>query len=65
MHTRRACATFEAVGFKVTCYPSLTRRRVTGHPIREEDRLAAFGEYLYERLGMVKYRWKHWIPQTA
>jgi uncharacterized SAM-binding protein YcdF (DUF218 family) len=65
MHTRRACATFETVGFKVTCYPSLTRRRVTGHPIREEDRLAAFGEYLYERLGMVKYRWKHWIPLTA
>ena len=25
------------------------------------DRLAAFRDYLYERLGMVKYRAKGWI----
>lgn len=65
MHTRRACATFEAVGFKVACHPALTRHFVTGRPITTKDRLAAFGEYMYERLGMVKYHWKHWIPETA
>lgn len=65
MHTRRACATFEAVGFKVACSPARARRIVTWLPISTSGRLAAFGEYLYERLGMVKYRWKHWIPETA
>lgn len=62
MHTRRACATFEAVGFKVTCYPARTREHGTWTPVDTADRLAAFADYLYERLGMIKYRWKHWLP---
>jgi uncharacterized SAM-binding protein YcdF (DUF218 family) len=61
MHTRRACATFEMVGFKVFCYPAHARQYATWHPITPRDRLAAFGDYLYERLGMIKYRWRHWI----
>jgi len=62
MHTRRACATFEAVGFAVSCHPARGRDYSTWVPVERMDRLAAFREYLYERLGMVKYRWKHWLP---
>jgi uncharacterized SAM-binding protein YcdF (DUF218 family) len=61
LHTRRACATFETLGFKVACYPARARDHATWYPITSGDRIAAFGDYLYERLGMIKYRWKHWI----
>ncbi len=61
MHTRRACATFETVGFRVVCVPSGEHEHVTWHPVHASDRLASFREYFYERLGMVKYRHKGWI----
>jgi uncharacterized SAM-binding protein YcdF (DUF218 family) len=63
MHTRRACLTFEAVGFKVICKAATEHHFVTWHPIVPTDRLAAFGAYLYERLGMVKYRSQGWIAK--
>jgi uncharacterized SAM-binding protein YcdF (DUF218 family) len=63
MHTRRACATFEAVGFKVTCKAATEHKAVTWHPVVPTDRLESFGAYLYERLGMVKYRSKGWLPK--
>jgi uncharacterized SAM-binding protein YcdF (DUF218 family) len=62
MHTRRACATFEGVGFRVYCVPARESEHVTWHPVGPGDRLAAFRAYLYERLGMVKYRAKGWVP---
>ncbi|MGH7620584.1 MAG: YdcF family protein, partial [Gemmatimonadaceae bacterium] len=65
MHTRRACATFETVGFKVACYPALTREHSTWHPLSPNDRIAAFADYLYERLGLIKYKWKHWVPDST
>jgi uncharacterized SAM-binding protein YcdF (DUF218 family) len=61
-HTRRACAVYEAVGFTVSCQPARERAIVTRHPINSETRLAAFGEYVYERFGAIKYRWKGWLP---
>jgi uncharacterized SAM-binding protein YcdF (DUF218 family) len=61
MHTRRACATFEAVGFLVSCQPAREHEYVTNPPREVASRLAAFRYYLYERLGMLKYRWKHWV----
>jgi uncharacterized SAM-binding protein YcdF (DUF218 family) len=61
MHTRRACATFEGVGLRVICVPAAERRDVTRHPGTSVDRLASFRDYLYERLGMVKYRAKGWL----
>lgn len=64
MHTRRACATFEAVGFKVVCKAAAEHYAVTWHPISPADRLRSFGAYLYERLGMVKYRAKGWLPKA-
>ena len=63
MHTRRACATFEAAGFEVACRAAREHDRVTWHPQSPSDRLAAFRAYLYERLGMVKYRYEGWLPK--
>lgn len=61
MHTRRACAVFEAVGFRVFCVASRESENNTWHPVTADDRLAAFRQYLYERLGMIKYGWKGWV----
>ena len=60
MHTRRACATFEAVGFQVVCVPSRLRTyniQTLRHPF---DRLQAFGQWIYEMAGMIKYRSRGW-----
>lgn len=65
MHTRRACATFEAVGFRVTCVPSREHAFVAWHPLSSKDRLESFRQYFYERLGMVKYRAKGWIAKQG
>jgi len=62
MHTRRACAAFEAVGFTVVCVPSdewFYSERNLAHPL---DRIRAFFDYVYERLGMIEYRRRGWIP---
>ena len=64
LHTRRACAAYEAVGFTVSCQPARQRAIMTGRPMNSETRIAAFGEYAYERLGVLKYRWKGWLPRT-
>jgi len=61
MHTRRACAAFEAVGLGVSCVPARARLHSTWHPIGTGDRLAAFGDYIYEALGSIEYRWRGWI----
>jgi uncharacterized SAM-binding protein YcdF (DUF218 family) len=61
IHTRRACATFERVGFHVTCRAAREHRRLTWHPLTPRDRLAAWRDYIYELLGMVKYRAKGWL----
>lgn len=61
-HTRRACEAYEAAGFTVSCQPARERYLVTRRPITTEARLAAFGAYVYERLGMIKYRHRGWLP---
>lgn len=61
-HTRRACATFEAVGFVVSCQPARDRAVMKRRPTNSSSRLAAFGDYVYERLGMIKYRRMGWLP---
>jgi uncharacterized SAM-binding protein YcdF (DUF218 family) len=65
MHTRRACATFEAVGFHVVCVASREQDYVAWHPQSARDRMESFRQYLYERLGMVKYRMKGWLPEES
>ena len=61
MHTRRACAVFEAVGFRVVCRASRERDFVTNPPIGNRDRLAAVRALGYEVMGMIKYRSKGWL----
>ena len=61
MHTRRACAVFEAVGFHVYCRASRERAAVTNPPFASLDRLGALRAYGYERLAMIKYGLKGWL----
>jgi uncharacterized SAM-binding protein YcdF (DUF218 family) len=61
MHTRRACAAFEAVGFRVYCQASRERDFATNPPYANRDRLAAVRAYGYEVMGMIKYRMKGWL----
>lgn len=60
-HSRRACATFEAVGLRVTCLPSRSRDLPLDHLDRPAYRTAAFGDWLYETLGTVEYRARGWV----
>lgn len=61
MHTRRACAVFEKVGFTVTCVAAFEHDHPSWHPRTADERLASFRAYFYERAGMLKYRWRGWI----
>jgi uncharacterized SAM-binding protein YcdF (DUF218 family) len=66
MHTRRACASFEAVGFEVVCVPS-RMRGAAGRIISPSPRfrLAAFGEWVYEVAGIAKYRTLGWVHAST
>ena len=64
VHTRRACATFEAVGFTVTCIAS--RNRDPNEQILSQgprDRIAIFGAWIYELAAFAKYRLHGWLPR--
>jgi uncharacterized SAM-binding protein YcdF (DUF218 family) len=61
MHTYRACATFEKVGFTVTCVPSESRDVALVSLRPATDRLRAFQLWLYELAGLAKYRALRWI----
>ena len=61
LHTRRACATFEAVGFKVVCVPASVRDSGLDPNSNAEDRLRAFRSWLYERFATDSYRRRGWI----
>ncbi|HEY3114466.1 MAG TPA: YdcF family protein [Gemmatimonadaceae bacterium] len=62
MHTRRACATFEAVGFKVVCVPAAIRESGLSPGSIAEDRFRAFRSWLYETFATDSYRRRGWIP---
>jgi uncharacterized SAM-binding protein YcdF (DUF218 family) len=62
MHTKRACATFETVGFKVTCVPAAVREYGLYAGSNAEDRLRAFRSWLYETFAADTYRRRGWIP---
>ena len=61
MHTRRACATFEAVGFKVVCVPADARDSGLPKGSIGADRLRAFQSWLYETFASSSYRRRGWI----
>ncbi|HXV17423.1 MAG TPA: YdcF family protein [Gemmatimonadaceae bacterium] len=60
-HTRRACATFEQTGLTVSCVPSESRDIAVRRLIYPHDRVAAFGMWLYETAGTLRYRQLGWI----
>ena len=61
LHTRRSCLTFEKVGFRVVCVPSVERRYAVQHLSGPQARFIAFVDWLYEQLGMIKYRARGWV----
>jgi len=60
MHTRRACATFEAVGLKVVCVPAAVRESGLYAGADAEDRLRAFRAWLYETFASATYKSRGW-----
>ena len=61
MHTRRACATFVAVGFNVVCVPAAVRGSGLHEGSSAEDRLRSFRSWLYETFATSSYRRRGWI----
>jgi uncharacterized SAM-binding protein YcdF (DUF218 family) len=61
LHTRRACRTFEKVGFQVTCVPADERLYTVYTYNSSTTRLHATADWLYEELAMLKYRLHGWI----
>jgi uncharacterized SAM-binding protein YcdF (DUF218 family) len=61
MHTRRACATFEAVGLKIVCAPAVLRQSGLDSDSNPEDRLRAFRSWLYETFAWASYKSRGWI----
>jgi len=62
MHTRRACAAFEKVGFKVSCVAARVRSDGGPDPAPwPRDRLRVFGDWIYEVLATLEYRARGWI----
>ena len=60
MHTRRACATFEALGIKVVCVPAVLRQSGLNADSNPEDRLRAFRSWLYETFASASYASRGW-----
>jgi uncharacterized SAM-binding protein YcdF (DUF218 family) len=61
LHTRRACATFEATGFRVFCVPATGRNSGLLADSNAEDRLRSFRSWLYELFASASYRSRGWI----
>ena len=64
LHTHRACATFEEVGFTVTCVPAVSRAYSVKHADEGEGRLNVFRAWLYERMAWIEYRMRGWVPSS-
>jgi len=61
LHTRRACATFERVGFVVRCVPATSRAYSLSRASSPLDRLGLFRRWLYERAAWTLYRSRGWV----
>ena len=61
LHTRRACATFEAVGLQVVCVPAALRGSGLDARSIPEDRFRGFRSWLYETFATDSYRRRGWI----
>ena len=61
LHSRRACATFEAVGFQVVCAPAAVRGSGLDPRSIPEDRFRGFRSWLYETFATDSYKRRGWI----
>jgi DUF218 domain len=61
LHTRRACAVFERVGFQVTCVPADERLYSVYAFNGSTTRLHATVDWLYEELARLEYRLRGWM----
>lgn len=61
LHSRRACMTFEAVGYRVVCLPADSRSFTPGSLRAGETRFRGVVTWMYEQAGMIKYRSRGWI----
>jgi len=63
LHTLRACATFERVGFTVSCIAAVSRAYSTDRATTPDERLTLFRAWLYERAALVEYRARGWVAR--
>ncbi|MEI8258608.1 MAG: YdcF family protein, partial [Deltaproteobacteria bacterium] len=61
LHTRRACAAFEHVGFTVICAPAGGAASGFVTSSSADQRLMVFRDLLHELLGMLRYRLSGWV----
>ena len=61
-HTFRAAALFEGQGLDVMATPAIETRFDLQNLDHSEERLASFGSIIHERLGILVYRRRGWIP---
>jgi uncharacterized SAM-binding protein YcdF (DUF218 family) len=61
LHSRRACATFEHVGLTVSCVPSDSRDIAVKNLVGRDNNLRAFGMWIYELAGTLRYWQAGWI----
>ena len=60
-HSRRACMTFERAGLTVSCIPGDARDVALKRLVYPRDRILAFGLWLYETAGTLRYRQMGWM----
>ncbi len=61
LHSRRACATFEAAGLSVECRPAVARSRDPRALGSTENRRLVFQDVIYELTATILYRARGWI----
>lgn len=60
-HTKRACAAFEKAGLITSCIPADSRDIAVKSLDHPDERIEAFGMWLYETAATLQYRRKGWI----
>jgi uncharacterized SAM-binding protein YcdF (DUF218 family) len=60
-HSRRACATFEKAGLRVSCVPADSRDVSVNTLETPRDRIEAFKMWIYELAGTVRYKQMGWM----
>jgi uncharacterized SAM-binding protein YcdF (DUF218 family) len=62
LHSLRTARSFERAGVDVLSVPASETRFDIDHLATPEDRLLSFGPIAHERVGLIVYRWRGWLP---